>query len=286
MLCEMSTHRPYVFAVVGLAAGLAIACSKTEKHDGVAPDPDVTAVSALLAGATDCAPELRHTHGVAFVRLCPSRDLWISATPVGCSAGEHATVRCPVATPLLAEPERSFEPRAVAVVERESAHRLCAYGFGGRLPSRDERRRARLAQGMATLLASDTSRDGLFLGEVPEWTEDGACSDPAGPGPGCAVDKHPSWFRRGDAIPWDSLRACEATLLVGSPGLAAGIALGDHCADGDCTLRSPLAARPGHPRPLLDLVCKPAGLGGKPHPKGEADVAAVRCVVPASVLDL
>lgn len=270
----MDPHLRHRFTSASLVATLALACSRTSPHED--PTRDLGTAEVRTALASGCSDETRERDGTLFVRLCATADLWIATTPLVCSPGDHATVRCPIATPLVFAPRLRATPRAVAVVEREIAHRVCGYAFGGRLPTRDERHRARTSRGMATLLASDTTHDGTFLAEVPEWTEDGPCSDPARLSPACSGDKHPTWFRRGDAVAWESLRACELgdeATPIGPP-----VRLGEHCDRDSCFLVGPMIGR-AVPRALR---CTPRAVAV--HPTGTADVAAIRCVVHERIL--
>lgn len=266
----MEAHIAQQITGASLVATLALACTRASPNEDATRDPGLDEASAK--DAAGCSNETRERGGTRFVRLCPSRDLWIATVPLACSPGEHASVRCPTATPLLFVPDLRVGARAVAVVEREVAHRVCAYAFGGRLPTRAERQRARTVRGMATLLASDTTREGTFLGEVPEWTEDGECSSPTRPSPACLGDKHPTWFRRGDAIAWNALRRCEVEEVA--PWSAVDVRLGEHCPGDKCILHAPMplgrAAR-------ASLRCTPSV--SAIHPDGVADVAAIRCVV-------
>lgn len=242
------------------------------------------AEDALLTPGPDYGEKL----GVPFVRIgAPSGPdaYWVAAAPLPCSAGEHDEVECPLTTSILDEP-RGRPPlgvRTALVTDAVSAYRTCALRFGGRLPTPDERRELARTQGLVTILASTTSSGALLVDAIDEWTAEGDdCGNPSKPGGGCRFGRFPAGGAGPDV--WASMQACEST-----PAPAPGpdddvIPIGGTCAHPtECFVRSPwfpgLEATPRFHR----LRCRPLGTP-PPRPPARPDVAAFRCILPASAL--
>lgn len=262
---------------LGFAASAWLGCGDdTMVAPAVAPAP-------LVAGR--CPRGEHEKLGVPFVPMCgaaaPTSE-WISAIAVPCTGGAHELLGCPLATPLLAEPETTLtrQARSVALMDGETAFRLCAMRFGGRLPTTAERARARQLQGMATLVASRKNDTGTIrLEELAEWVADGECDNPTLPGPRCNVHRFP--VDADPTVPWDRLVSCNVVVGAGTTRTDLLVAdLGGTCpAIGDCLLRSPLTSRGNE---VSTLQCEAAAAPSRPaEPVGRA---AVRCVVPAAGL--
>lgn len=252
---------------------------------GCGDDELTGVVIARPAAGSPCPSEHGEKLGVPFVRVCGGGGdaYWIGAALLPCSAGEHETVECPIATPLVADPPLpvAMRPRAVMLVEMAVAYRTCALRFGGRLPTTDELDRARRVQGLATLVASDTADGATRLADLREWTADGTCTNPSLPGPTCIFARHPP--AGGSAsFDWATLRSC--TVTPADPEARGLLALGDTCRHGgaDCMLASPLVSPGAAPRALV-VHC--ASLEAPSvHPAARPDVAGARCVLPRDAL--
>lgn len=243
--------------------------------------------------------------GVPFVRVCAespgigavAAPFWISVLPIGCSAGEHDTLRCPpivaLAQPRERDPEglRPGASSLAAVVEVDTAHRVCSMRFAGRLPTRAERALARTALGLATVMVTDLKDQGAVrLQELGEWVTEKACDQPTLLSPDCGASGFP--WKASSRVPWDSVTRCEVSPIAErGERIAIGI-------DSECTGVG-AAASPGALRPVPCLVRGPAvdprgrrasgvSLACAPPAPGPAhaadiavDVAAFRCVLPA-----
>ncbi len=266
-------------------------------------------LAATGAPAEDaaCAPRSAEKLGIPFVRACEqavratARELpaerggfWIGSYPVGCSAGEHETVECPVVTPLgpRAPGAPPAAPRQAAMASFFVAHRTCTMRFGGRLPTRAERELARGSLGLVTLLIVESSAAVFQTAELPEWVTDEACEDATLPDPRCRPGTFGPTALGAPPAP-STLRACEARASAGAapadpigvPCLAPGWSwptAGAARADLPCGLapiaRTPLLAT------TLTLAC------AVPPPQRAVEridderTAAFRCVVPAMAL--
>lgn len=254
---------------------------------------------SATANAPSCTPRTAEKLGFPFVRICPPGrpGFWINAAPMGCSAGEHDTIHCPwvtaVAHPIGANPA-PLRSAMAAVVDKESASRLCYFRMGGHLASRDERTAARAVMGLATVLVTESeSETGRFrFDEVPEWVfeESGDACENGLPAETCHFGWYPT-SARSPAIPWDAVRECDARFVAQQPGGVARSRIGEACPSsplafdgGDraalpCALASP---SDGSPAAFL-LAC--SGPHPRVHPKTEdKDTAAYRCVIPESAL--
>ena len=295
--------RDVLSAVIGgaLVAAALLGCRGDRRR---LPSPDKSAAPAKAA----CKARTAEKIGIPFVHVCPpgADGFWISAVPIGCSEGDHETVRCPKTMPLSHPVRADAGPLTAvyaAMVEKETAQRMCFMRMGGRLPSRAERSRARDVMGLATVMVteSESRADRFELTELPEWVVEEAraeCETPGVAGPECVF----GWFpfeTRSPFVPWANLRVCEARFAERAPPGLALTEIGKGCsaptwswtADGGAGLRAlPCAARSPARGPLgapseavFTVACaRPEATG---HPADEdKDSAAYRCVVPPSAL--
>lgn len=158
---------------------------------------------------------------------------WVAASPIRCAAGEHDLVRCLTITPLStdarAHPGDGGIPGCgVVVANAETAHRLCAQRFGGRLPTPAERARLGAVHGLASLLVvqTDNPAERFRYLQLPEWTEEGSCDNPVRPGEDCRVSVFPS-DSAAEAMRSGELR-CTASRVADSTGFSV-IDLGEAC---------------------------------------------------------
>lgn len=262
-------------------------------------------VGVAASSSAACTPSVAEKLGVTFVQTCERRDtgggptrasFWISTTPMGCSAGEHDTLRCPpvvaVATP---RPDgRSIVPgasRLAAVVESETAHKICTMRFAGRLPTREERVRARVELGFASVVVAEASEIGGYrTRELAEWTTDRACDHPTVLDAACGAGRFP--WAASPNVPWRNVVACDQRAADALDGRR-GRSIMD--VNGDCTLapdardradRRELpcllqisAERPNEGATRVVLTCSPPNAPPR-HADLAADVAAFRCVIP------
>ncbi len=235
--------------------------------------------------------------GVAFAEICtpPSAPkglleespadvapFWMSAAPLPCSRGSRDTIDCPVATSILSARSRAkdvLEPRSVAQVDGETAYGVCGMRFAGRLPTRAERELARYSAAVATLVSmKEPGEPEPRIGELPEWTQVGDCTNPSQPDEGCRLVLFPPVLTRQrskDSV----LQACRASFAPGS--IETAIQPGAPCVGGACTVRILPALRPE----AFELTCEPTRMAAKQAaPKSEAERAAFRCVLPESAL--
>jgi hypothetical protein len=291
-------------AGVGTAvAVIALLLCRCDKPATPKPAP---IASATAEAAPLCTPRSAEKLGFPFVRICPPGEagFWINAAPMGCSAGEHETIRCPQITALSHGVRPGPAPLAstmAAVIDKETAARLCFMRMGGHLATRAERSKARAAMGLATVLVteSDTASVRFHFDEVPEWVFEESGEQCANGLPGATC--HFGWYpasSKGPGIPWAAVRSCQAQFLDTPPAGVPLIDVGGACpsaalfgADGGagmrplpCGLRSPAFGALGVPSTAaFTLSC--AAPGVRPHPEGEdKDTAAYRCVVPQSAL--
>jgi hypothetical protein len=289
-----------VATVVAAFALLLCGCDKP-----ASPKPAPSA-SASSAAPTPCTPRSAEKLGFPFVRICPPGEagFWINAAPMGCSAGEHDSIRCPQITALshAVRPGAAPLPSTMAaVIDKDTAARLCFMRMGGHLATRAERSKARAAMGLATVLVteSDTTSVRFHFDEVPEWVfeESGEQCANALPGATC----HFGWFpaeSKGPGIPWPAVRSCQAQFHEMPPAGVPLVDVGGGCpsvalfgADAGaglrplpCGLRSPAFGALGVPSTAaFTLSCAPPV--ARTHPEGEdKDTAAYRCVLAESAL--
>jgi len=313
----MTSVRAAVAAVaaalgLGLVAGAAGGCRSSPSSGAGGADARageaVASATISAAGSTAataaCVPRVAEKLGVRFLRVCPSTlaagvDLapfWIGAVPSGCSAGEHDTLRCPpvlsVAQPRTADPPelRAASTGLAAVVESETAHKICTMRFAGRLPTRAERSLARSALGMASVLVTESNEiSGYRLHELSEWVTETACDHPTVLGPECRPHGFPS-----DAtptIPWEVVTRCDASpvaaldarTLIGIDGecvvsRTAMDSSAEHTVP--CLVRGPAIDPRGRRDAALALSCGARGPAPSRLTGLAPDVAAFRCVLP------
>lgn len=261
--------------LVGLAA-----CERS-----AAPGIADTAVAATDDGEA-CPTESGQKLGVPFVRICAplSADaVWIAATPLPCSAGDHETLECPIATSLLVAPNVPTDllaPRTALLTDGFAAHRLCAMRFGGRLPTPEERRELRRQQGMSSVRATAEADGTIRIDELDEWTASGDCGNPSLPGSDCRFERFPG--AAAPAIDWAAMQRCEASAPRQADG--AVVSIGGRCPAGvECLLQSPWFLKADSAPLTHALACAPLERPLQ-HPAPRADVAAFRCVLPRGAL--
>ncbi len=164
------------------------------------PSAPTKAAPALPAPVPRAPAPLPEKLGIRFLPMEEEDGglQWLASAPIRCSAGEHDLVRCLTITPLTSDPrlqpEGGIAPLGVVAADADTAHRLCAQRFGGRLPTPAQRARLGALYGLSSLLVVQTSNQAerfRYL-ELPEWTEVGSCDNPVRPGEDCAVSPFPS----------------------------------------------------------------------------------------------
>ena len=256
-----------------------------------------TARASADGPAAGCAWRIGEKLGVAFAEICtPSSapeglleespadvsPFWMSAAPLPCSRGSHKTTDCVVTTSILSARSRAkdvLEPRAVAVVDGETAYGVCGMRFGGRLPTRAERELARYSAAAATLVSiQEPGEPAPRIGELPEWTQVGDCTNPSQPDKGCTLVFFPPVVTR-QVTKHSVLQSCRASFAPA--WIKSAIQLGAPCVGGTCTVRITPALRPE----AFELTCRSPTLKAK-QPKAEPkrERAAFRCVLPESAL--
>ena len=294
-----TAHRGIGIAAGNFAAAVALAAAVT-----------LAVTSALAAGcdrdlvdrrapsaAAPCQRAFGDKLGVPFVRICPAdlvgaieAPFWISAAPVGCTAGAHGTISCPSVIPLGAPTAgaATIAPRTAQVTEAAFAHRTCTLRFGGRLPTTAERAQARDALGLATVVVTEHEEPGprLRAQALAEWTTEQPCTDaPSALATSCSPARFPSGAIA--EVAWPQLRSCRA-----SPAPAAGaliVEIGESCPSAGvaataprCLLALPEAARR---QQAFALDCRALTEEEAIHTEATAgERAAFRCVVPDSAL--
>lgn len=279
---------------------LAAACSRSTAPGEVASDAATTAI----ASAEPCTPAVAEKLGVPFVRICAAgpgigsvaSPFWISALPIGCSAGEHDTLRCPpvvaLAQPRQRDPEglRPGASSLAAVVEADTAHRVCSMRFAGRLPTRAERSLARTALGLATVMVTDLKdRGAVRLQELGEWVTEKSCDQPTVLPADCGASSFP--WEASAGVPWDSVVRCEVTPLAERGGrITVGVeseCTGVGAAAGagatrlvPCLVRGPAVDPRGQRVEGVSLACSAPAAAPRASDIN-VDVAAFRCVLPA-----
>ena len=245
-----------------------------------------------------CAWRTGEKLGVAFAEICtpPSAPkgileespaevapFWMSAAPLPCSRGSRGTIDCPVATSILTARSRAkdaLEPRSVALVDGETAYGVCGMRFAGRLPTRAERELARYSAAVATLVSmKEPGETEPRIGELPEWTQVGDCTNPSQPDEGCRLVLFPPVVTR-QRSEHTVLQACRASFAPAWIEFA--IQPGGPCVGGTCMIRILPALRPE----AFELTCRPTRGGEKKQAleKPKAERAAFRCVLPESAL--
>jgi len=289
--------------------GIGIAASNIAAAPALAAAVTLAVTAALAAG---CDPDLVDRRappatapcqrafgdklGVPFVRVCPAdlagaieAPFWIAAAPIGCTAGGHETIGCPLVLPLgpPTAGAATISPRTAQMVDAASAHRTCAMRFGGRLPTVAERAQARDALGLATVVvsASGNPTPSWRAQALAEWTTERPCADtPSTLAASCAPTRFPTEAIA--EVPWPQLRSCHA-----SPEPAAGaliVGIGEACpspgvegAFPRCLLALPATTRPQ----AFALVCQALTVEQAIHPETSVSArAAFRCVVPDGAL--
>jgi hypothetical protein len=307
----MTARTAMCTTVLALALVTTAACGRPTR-----PTPEAKVRASSVTATTrdePCRPGRGTKLGQPFARVCPDPEdphepaFWIHAAPVPCSAGEHGEIECPTVTPLLA-PENGvavarFASMGTPLVDASTAHRLCAMRFAGRLPTRRERARARDSLGLTTLsvVESKGSAGAHFdFRQVPEWVTEIPCDQPSVLGPECGATREPpeSTTQMVGFTEW----ICDAE-FVGATN-APILAVGESCPSG--------AFDPGADRRLLpcaasiavesgalstrfgfELRCRvsaasPRSAGPRRDPAPDpapTEVAAMRCVVPVTLLD-
>ncbi|MCE7890343.1 MAG: hypothetical protein DYH12_11690 [Sorangiineae bacterium PRO1] len=270
---------------------------------GCAAEPARESADAADAAAAECEPRTTEKLGIPFSKLCPQdlplggarfEPFWIAAQPLGCSAGEHETLRCPRVTPLHhPAPGEARAPGPVpsslaAVLDANTAQGWCYMRFAGRLPTREERARAEVTLGLAAVIVARSAGEPLHfeLSRQAEWVTETPCETPNVAN--CSVGMFPSGAPR--PIPWDAMVACSGPPFTGDAGRPL-LSIGESCpaagfdwdASGGllpCAVRGPVERGP-----VLGfaLSCKPPAPPER-HPEDDpAATAAVRCVMPGTL---
>jgi hypothetical protein len=281
------TRTAFAFA----PALLTLACDRAPERVGIWRDDLAVASSA---DAAPCTPETADKIGVPFVRVCvgASASFWISAIPIGCSAGEHGAVSCPHVTSLVQPPPESAafrapSPTMAAVVEAYTAHKICTMRFAGRLPTRGERAHARSAIGLRTVVVTQRTRGAFQLRELAEWVTEPPCAHPSDLGPECKENRFP--IDSANAVAFPAIVRCAAAPLPALSGFA--IDVGAECSVGDapskggsfalpCAVRGVSGGPPPHVGFSLSCELPPTGEPEAAHPPARLDTAAFRCVLP------
>jgi hypothetical protein len=228
----------------------------------------VAAAGVAHAEEAACTPRVAEREGVRFVEVCGA-GVFLSETPLPC---EGTAAACDPVTALAPAPREAADatrPKRhvdALVVAGDAARERCER-FGGRLPTRAERERAR-ALGFVSVQVREEPGEfaRLRLDEQPEWVADGE-----------RVARAPAAGPRARA-PGEVLLGC-----VAEPALprARAVPLGSVCDERpleaevrspDCALASPSGER-------FELGCDPAHTV---RSKASPDHAAVRCVIPGS----
>ena len=256
-----------------------------------------TATARGDEGRASCAWRTGEKLGVGFAEICTpasapkglleespaeAAPFWMSAAPLPCSRGSRGTIDCPVATSILTARSRAkdvLEPRSVALVDGETAYGVCGMRFAGRLPTRAERELARYSASVATLVSmKEPGEPEPRIGELPEWTQVGDCTNPSQPDEGCRLVIFPPVLTR-ERSKQSVLHACRASFAPA--WIESAIQPGAPCVGGTCTVRILPAVRPE----AFQLTCQPTRIRAAEAPaKPRAERAAFRCVLPESAL--
>ena len=245
----------------------------------------------------DCAWRTGEKLGVGFAEICtpPSAPkgvleespaevapFWMSAAPLPCSRGNRGTINCPVATSILTARSRAkdvMKPRAVTLVDGQTAYGVCGMRFGGRLPTRSERELARYSAAAATLVSmQEPGESSPRVVELPEWTQVGNCTNPSQPDEDCRLVLFPPVVPR-QRSKESVLYGCRVSFAPAWIEFA--IQPGTPCVGGTCMVR----LRPAQRRETFELTCKASPIDAKQAAeKPKSELAAFRCVVPESAL--
>jgi hypothetical protein len=281
------TSRPRLWTIC-CAALLAGGCPSPGKPPAASSPPEAPRPSARAA-------VLPEKLGLRFLPVEEEDGgvQWLASSPIRCSAGEHDLVRCLTVTPITSDPRVNVDggiPSAgVVAAEADTAHRLCAQRFGGRLPTPAERAAQGARHGLAALLVVQTENPAerfLFL-ELPEWTAEGTCDNPVRPGTGCTVSAFPPGATA-DAMRTGEL-SCTARRATSTEGFSV-VGLGEACPSATrlevgaapqtlpclVKVRGPTAAD----APVLYALGCSALEAVKPPVSLEVRSAAYRCLVP------
>lgn len=253
----------------------------------------VAAPADFVGAASQCRPRVAEKLGSTLVEVCatsrgavegsddtePLPSFWINAAPVGCSAGAHPTLECPVVSAIAASDGLlRINQATAAIIDAPTAHRTCALRWGGRLPTRREREQARRVLGLTSVLFFRDDR-GLGADELAEWTAEGECDQPSAVTNACRITMTPPVQARPRA-PARALIRCDSEA---SPFVRSVFALGEICPieherSGGCALSLTGTVFSS----LIGLRCHPpiqaTGLEAAERPR--ADLAAFRCVLP------
>mgnify|MGYP001817316582 CR=1 FL=1 len=256
-----------------------------------------TATASADETRARCAWRTGEKLGVGFAEICtpPSAPkglleespaevapFWMSAAPLPCSRGSRGRADCPVATSILTARSRAkdvLKPRGVALVDGKTAYGVCGMRYGGRLPTRAERELARYSATVATLVSTkEPGEPEPRIGELPEWTQVGDCTNPSQPDEGCRLVIFPPVLTR-QRSEQSVLQACRASFAPA--WIETAIQPGAPCVGGTCTVRILPALRPE----AFELTCRATRTGAKQAPaEPRAERAAFRCVVPELAL--
>ena len=264
--------------------------------------------AAAPPAAAPCVRATADKLGIPFVKICPEdqpagvvlQPFWIAAAPLDCSAGSHETVLCPLVVPVARPAERetgvasTLRARSAAILDASTAHRLCSLRFGGRLPTAMERSQAEDALGLQSAIVHTQSSPARFeVRPFAEWVTAEPCLSPSGITPACGIDQFPAGAS--SVVDWPRLRACDARPAA-TADVAPRIGVGDDCpsepdavSSGDavpvpCLLGAHTAGGLSQ-RDAFALSCRPLTEVEARHPdQTPPDVAAFRCVLPASAL--
>ncbi len=230
-----------------------------------------------------CDEEIVDKVGVRFMRLCGSERSdggWIGSVPLSCSEGAHATIPCPIATPALRALSgggAESVPREVMLTDAVTAHRTCALRFGGRLPSRAELAELRGRYDGAAVMAHGAVGGRVILDELPEWVGEGGCSHPTLPEGDCRFERKPQ-VDLTRTLPWSDMLSCH--FEPEDSAAEAGARPGGTCSSelGGCVFERKWEGGDG--RDVWRARCQ-VGVFEGDYPKVDAEMAMVRCVVPA-----
>lgn len=292
--------RPRLAFALALALDL-FGCSRSDRAAkraaGSAPADDARAPGSCAEGTTERL-------GVPFLRVCP-RSLagaeapapyWISAVPIACAKGSHDTVRCPPVVSFAELPpddaghSRGASSLLAAVVEADTAHKICTMRFGGRLPTRAERALALESLGLATVLVLDSLEvGGARLRQLAEWVTIAPSDHPTLLSPDAGLGRFPA--EASAVIPWKRAMSCAPTTVAQGGARREVIGVDGDCPasewshdagrerDLPCLVGVPRAEGDARPQRAFALRCDAPG----PPPANASDsvetVAAFRCVL-------
>jgi hypothetical protein len=283
-------------AMVLLAPVFASACRDAAPTRTHKPDIETSA---------PCHPGRGEKLGLPYARVCPVNPagtaepaFWIQSVPLPCLSGPHDEVECRPVSALGATAGGDTRTPAslAALVDASSAHRLCTMRLGGRLPTRTERAQARALLGLATLSVVESAGTTHFeFREVPEWVTEKGCDQPSILEAECGAGVAPATLStRSDRA---RVRSCDLE-LEREPERLPAVALGEYCPAAafrwetastllPCSVRPPLGGLGPVTAPrTFRITCQAPRAEVAVHPEAEAvELAAVRCIVPESLLD-